>query len=159
MGFLGIQLGWRCVDHRGNHHWRRARRDRQAVDKAAFIPMSRKELRACGWWYGVGITTAALGFGLTVFVSPTGPSSVQGTLLQIGSAVLMFIGFLLCAVGIQRIVIVRKIPGAAERALREALFRGVCGVCGYAICGLEPENDGCTVYPECGAAWRLETAP
>jgi len=30
-----------------------------------------------------------------------------------------------------------------------------CLVCAYPLAELEPEPDGCTVCPECGAAWRI----
>jgi len=33
--------------------------------------------------------------------------------------------------------------------------RGQCLACGYSIAGLEPQDDGCRVCPECGAAWRF----
>lgn len=31
----------------------------------------------------------------------------------------------------------------------------VCVACAYDLSGIEPESDGCTVCPECGAAWNL----
>ncbi len=34
---------------------------------------------------------------------------------------------------------------------------GYCTCCGYPLEGLTPEPDGCTVCPECGAAWRMPT--
>ena len=34
--------------------------------------------------------------------------------------------------------------------------RGCCRACGFALNGLPECEDGCTVCPECGAAWRLE---
>lgn len=37
------------------------------------------------------------------------------------------------------------------------LDHGLCVQCGYFIKGLPPEPDGCTVCPECGAAWKLPT--
>ncbi len=36
------------------------------------------------------------------------------------------------------------------------LAAGECGACAYPISTLPPEADGCTVCPECGAAWELE---
>lgn len=32
----------------------------------------------------------------------------------------------------------------------------ICAVCAYELVDLAPEPDGCTVCPECGAAWRLD---
>lgn len=34
-------------------------------------------------------------------------------------------------------------------------LHGFCTCCGYPLGGLAPERGGCTVCPECGAAWRL----
>lgn len=36
---------------------------------------------------------------------------------------------------------------------------GWCAACGYCLSGLVVETDGCTVCPECGAAWRLPGDP
>jgi hypothetical protein len=33
---------------------------------------------------------------------------------------------------------------------------GVCYACGYDLVDLPAEGDGCTVCPECGAAWRVD---
>lgn len=44
---------------------------------------------------------------------------------------------------------------AAVQAMSRA---GLCASCGYRIDEIEPEDDGCTVCPECGAAWRLQDA-
>lgn len=45
-----------------------------------------------------------------------------------------------------------KIPFAIIVCVRNS----ICPACGYNLKGLEPQDDGCTVCPECGAAWRLE---
>lgn len=37
----------------------------------------------------------------------------------------------------------------------EILRRGACVSCKYPIADLNPDSDGCTVCPECGAAWKL----
>jgi hypothetical protein len=39
------------------------------------------------------------------------------------------------------------------------LSAGHCASCGYELAQLPPEDDGCTVCPECGAAWRLTICP
>ena len=35
------------------------------------------------------------------------------------------------------------------------LEHACCPSCGYDLTGLTPEDDGCVVCPECGAAWRM----
>ncbi len=35
----------------------------------------------------------------------------------------------------------------------------LCLCCGYDLSGSNPASDGCTVCPECGAAWRLGEQP
>lgn len=48
--------------------------------------------------------------------------------------------------------IARGAPGR----MRSVLIRlGRCASCGYALTGLTSEDDGCTVCPECGSAWKL----
>ena len=44
-------------------------------------------------------------------------------------------------------------PTRSLRPIMRSL--GICWSCGYDIRALVPEHDGCTVCPECGAAWRL----
>lgn len=41
---------------------------------------------------------------------------------------------------------------------RQYTDAGHCGRCLYGLSGLRAEADGCTVCPECGAAWRLTPA-
>lgn len=35
---------------------------------------------------------------------------------------------------------------------------GHCPACQYDLAGLDAEGDGCTICPECNAAWRLEAS-
>jgi len=44
-----------------------------------------------------------------------------------------------------------------ERALGKAI--PVCASCGYVLGSLPAASDGCTLCPECGAAWKLGTPP
>ena len=39
------------------------------------------------------------------------------------------------------------------------LSLGRCASCGYDLSHHHPEADGCSVCPECGAAWRLRHCP
>lgn len=45
--------------------------------------------------------------------------------------------------------------GWLTRYMRGMIPLRRCPVCTYNLSGLECEADGCTVCPECGAAWRL----
>ena len=44
------------------------------------------------------------------------------------------------------------------RVIPRRLAAGRCGACAYPLRELPREPDGCTVCPECGAAWKLEEA-
>jgi hypothetical protein len=35
---------------------------------------------------------------------------------------------------------------------------GHCASCGYSLANLAPADDGCTLCPECGSAWRIPAA-
>jgi hypothetical protein len=59
----------------------------------------------------------------------------------------------LCYVGGAWVIAVG--PSAIRRMVRRR--RGLCAKCGYDLDGLAAAPDGCTVCPECGAAWRLST--
>jgi len=43
---------------------------------------------------------------------------------------------------------------AGRNAAAVHLARNKCPSCGYSLSELPPANDGCTVCPECGGAWR-----
>ncbi len=47
---------------------------------------------------------------------------------------------------------------SADHAKRAVLSIGYCPSCTYKIAGLNSESDGCTVCPECSAAWKLPSA-
>ena len=48
---------------------------------------------------------------------------------------------------------------SAEHGRDALLASGLCPSCGYGIAGVRCEADGCTVCPECSAAWRMECGP
>lgn len=45
-------------------------------------------------------------------------------------------------------------PAPTYESFGALLAHGYCPSCGYRIDDFRPEPDGCTVCPECGAAWR-----
>ncbi len=53
-------------------------------------------------------------------------------------------------------VLLRVIAGMrARKVVARCLNERKCPACSYSLAGIAPEPDGCTVCPECGAAWRL----
>ena len=53
--------------------------------------------------------------------------------------------------------VINKIYGWRSVEAAGAAFAraGLCAACAYRIDEVVPEQDGCTVCPECGAAWRM----
>jgi len=49
------------------------------------------------------------------------------------------------------------IRAGRHRIARIIIKHGFCAACGYALTGLDPADDRCTICPECGSAWRLPT--
>lgn len=49
----------------------------------------------------------------------------------------------------------RRIRKEKEASRDRMLKAGLCASCGYVLQGISPEQDGCIVCPECGAAWRF----
>ncbi len=48
------------------------------------------------------------------------------------------------------------LPRGYGSRLRSGMLRaGRCASCGYALKGIGAMEDGCTVCPECGGAWKL----
>ena len=74
---------------------------------------------------------------------------VIGAVLQAG---LLTVGMVL---GVW--IIVPLALGSIRLACAANALLGVrrCAACAYELRGVEPESDGCTVCPECGAGWRL----
>lgn len=48
---------------------------------------------------------------------------------------------------------------SADRAVAAMLESDLCPACAHGLNGLPPAPDGCTVCPECGAAWRVDQSP
>lgn len=52
----------------------------------------------------------------------------------------------------------RTMPAARSRLVAdEVLAAACCASCGYGLERVVSQDDGCTVCPECGAAWKLPT--
>lgn len=53
----------------------------------------------------------------------------------------------------------RGLGNDPRRIIDSLLWRTRCGSCGNDLRALEPADDGCTLCPECGAAWKLRSTP
>ena len=63
----------------------------------------------------------------------------------------------LCLVAAVLCSAVYLVIGAAKaRSMAALTEEDRCPICGFALNGLTPGDDGCTVCPECGAAWRRD---
>lgn len=105
---------------------------------------------------GVGWSMViALGFGLVYIALAIGFAAALPRRLAIGAVLTAFgIGMVGLAVMLDR-----KGRGQTRERNAARLARiGLCLCCDYDLAGLPTEADGCTVCPECGAAWRLGTS-
>jgi hypothetical protein len=106
-----------------------------------------KRLSSRRWGGAVGAGVASLvavviviGVVTLVIEEPLGPSIV--------AAACGVFGLLLC------FVVIAAPPGP-DPVIEAAKDKRVCASCRYSLTGCRAEADGCTVCPECGAAWRL----
>jgi hypothetical protein len=94
----------------------------------------------------------ALGVGVAAAFWVIGPHAA-------GLAVFSFILAPAMAVLLTALAAVRTAWREREAMMRRGMgARGLCAACGYDLSAHEPEEDGCRVCPECGAAWRLDEA-
>ena len=91
-------------------------------------------------------------------------SATQGTVafaLYIGALALVSIAILFLILRVGAIATKFLISGIADRqgwaheAVERCLGHGICPSCGYPLRGLNSEDDGRRVCPECSAAWKL----
>lgn len=85
------------------------------------------------------------------------------SLTEFGPQALAFVLFspvssTILLVGVTALLTFRTALGSRGERIREGLLRaGRCPVCLYTLDDLEADTDRCTVCPECGSAWRLDT--
>lgn len=56
-------------------------------------------------------------------------------------------------------LLVRSARRHDEQVVSGLLKAAMCPGCGYALGAIPPERDGCSVCPECGAAWKRSSVP
>ncbi len=106
-------------------------------------------------WISPGIIVAAFILGILLFVA-------RFTLLRnhLPAAIAaQFVGTLLLLWGplglISIVIAARATSGMCERVFARRDEQNRCRACTFSLAGLAAEPDGCTVCPECGAAWKL----
>lgn len=126
--------------------WPKTRDDRgrpYRFDPSAVLTMKQRALPRHTAPVVYVLVVGFLGFALVRHLRPAWPAAwgwVPGVFLL---GLLIYAGALATRV--------REIA-MQERIARR---RGVCAACGYSIAEIEPQQDGCAVCPECGAAWKV----
>lgn len=131
---------------------------RAAADEAGFGARARsaaKEMRrsgrrarwlAAGFFVMIGAAFLLIELSMGVML---GPGPWRGVSLPM---MLLPAGFMV----VFGVVVARSELGVTARAVIDAAREaGVCAGCGGDLAGVAPAEDGCTVCPSCGAAWRL----
>ena len=134
---------------------------KQRVPKDAHPPLSwclrpRAWLRAFG---GAGEAVAiplllppGMGYAFGFWLLPTAPVWVQ------------WVVFILCA-AVTVVAILTTFSYAdskfrmRDQRKQELLPLGRCAACAYTLRGIASEQDGCTICPECGCAWQVQSPP
>lgn len=91
------------------------------------------------------IATGCLGM---IFSGSAGARGVVAAVLMLN--LMLFVGGMLTA-----LIWMGRRAGVSDELAGFRLPRGECAACAHPIREIPAEADGCTVCPECGAAWRL----
>lgn len=151
---------------------RRLRDDRERVCELAkpaerfkATPLRRAagvEFRWCDWrqffvalvpsimGFALGILLARLSIVLLQHLSPAmlPRNTLAQALIGLASLTVPFGCSVRLGVGVAKVLLRRH-------RVRTRLRVRLCASCCYALAGLKPGEDGCTLCPECGAAWRV----
>lgn len=108
-------------------------------------------MRHAGTQRAVYYTIIVVGFAAYLAAFPISAGIADrwlGNLVFLGIPVAILAATLLALSWLDRRVI-------KPRLATFRLLRGLCAGCRYSIAAISPDPDGCTVCPECGAAWKL----
>ncbi|MBX3388863.1 MAG: hypothetical protein KF691_05355 [Phycisphaeraceae bacterium] len=173
--------GWKVRDHRDNvhlfgaknaPHGRRAAEVRKTYRRQwKEIRIGVRRMRLSDWnllasfalpgliVYGVviGLTECALPLGRVLLPRYFDPKSAQARPMSdlYVSISLAILFWLAVAVGAWTFLHWMFRRWTIPQLARIKLLEGLCASCGYPIRKLPAASDGCTVCPECGAAWKL----
>lgn len=103
------------------------------------------------WWYGAAIAVmpSLASFGpLFISMALGWPPGWWVFAVIIPSTILMFL--------LLPDMLWRLMPPSRCRLVADAVLKhGCCASCGYGLDAASEQDDGCSVCPECGAAWKL----
>jgi hypothetical protein len=120
----------------------------QALDRALDELSALQNTVQIRWWQGVIVIAPMLLFVLLVVLWR---ELVLDNLLWFLIPALIVPGLLMAP------VLKRNCDSSSNRLpTRRLVEAGMCGQCGYSLVEIAEEPDGCTVCPECGAAWRRD---
>lgn len=109
-------------------------------------------------WISVELLIGAVVLGVLLWAARlTGlarplPVAIAAPLIGTLLFVWAIVGFVSMAIA------ARATPQMCERVFESRISQNKCRACSFSLDGLSPQPDGCTVCPECGAAWRLRSA-
>jgi hypothetical protein len=146
-------------DHRGQ---RASVRPLSQIDPRLQVDLSRerriaelhRELERT--WYRRSLQAAAIGSSaglVALFAWLAKSDQVWMGILIVGIPLVLLVAVV--ALGSRGVW--RRELARLEAAPRLRIAGGMCIGCGYSLEDLPCEADGCTVCPECGAAWKLAT--
>ena len=118
----------------------------ELIDAALADLSSLQSKVTISWWQGVLVVSPLLVFLLLVMIWPT---------VVLDNLKWFLLSALLLPALLGASVVNRLAEGSSDRSLTHRLVEaGFCGQCCYPLDRIPPQADGCTVCPECGAAWR-----
>lgn len=137
-------------DHRG-FRVRQQHDVKVLMSRMSKTELKRRFVRRSGthrWLFGM--------LGLVVVWMAIGPFVVPAGAAPLGVIIVMFWSLVIVvALRITSRLLGRR-PDYTSLKVRRLLESGQCPGCLYKVWTVNPEPDGCTVCPECGAAWRVE---
>lgn len=127
----------------------------------------RGAMLVLGWVIGVVVWLYAWSFLLSrLFGERGGPSILQDALERLARQTSSLIAYTVVIIGVILMVACMQLPPmiAALKIfapsmwrdrLRRQLYMRRCPTCDYLLQAMTSQPDGCTVCPECGAAWKI----
>lgn len=146
IGTEGWQLGAHVADHRGNRTSLTREKYWWHFDKP-----TRKAMKEAHWYKQVARMSGLYGLSLGMSFAV-----IRLSFYAIGfNSQYTFLVSLFFAFAVGQFVSMFRYRPMLDWIAEKRLGMSQCPSCRYALDDILPEPDGCTVCPECGAAWKL----